>query len=86
VDAASAADGAASGRDVEKLLEGECGFVLHAGDDVLVGGHGEPGGGVPEPFGDDLDQHASLEEQGGVGVAEVVKTVSVAGLSGRRAS
>lgn len=62
-----------SGGVAEKLREGECGFVLHAGDDVLVGGHRESGGGVPEAFGDDLDRHAGLEEQGGVGVAEVVE-------------
>ena len=39
----------------------------------MVGGHGESGGGVPEAFGDDLDRCAGLEEQGGVGVAEVVE-------------
>ena len=39
---------------VEELGEGEGSFVLHAGDDVLVGGQREPGGGVPEPLGNDF--------------------------------
>lgn len=47
--------------------------MLHAGDDVLVGGHRESGGGVAESFGDDFDGDAGFEEQGGVGVAEVVE-------------
>lgn len=47
---------------------------MHAGQDVLVGGHGEGGGGVSEAFGDDLDGDAGFEEQGGVGVAEVVQS------------
>ena len=58
---------------MEEFGEGEGGFVLHAGDDVLVGGHGESGGGVAESFGDDVDGDAGFEEQGGVGVAEVVE-------------
>jgi hypothetical protein len=62
-----------SGGVVEELGEGECGLVLHAGDDVLVGGHRESWGGVAEPFGDDFDGDACFEEQGGVGVAEVVE-------------
>jgi len=40
---------------------------------VLVGGHRERGVGVSEPFGDDLDQLAVFDQQGGVGVAEIVE-------------
>ena len=46
---------------------------MHAGQDVLVGRHGEARVGVAEPFADDLDRHPLLEQQGGVGVAEVVE-------------
>jgi hypothetical protein len=46
--------------------------MLHAGDDVLVSGHRETGSRVPEPFGHDLHRNPGLEQQGGVGVAEVV--------------
>ena len=49
------------------------GFLLHAGQDVLVGRHREPGCRVSEAFAHDLDRDAGFEEQGGVGVAEVVE-------------
>ena len=52
--------------------EGPRRVVLHAGQDVLVGHHGERGVGVPKPFGDDLDRHAVTQQQAGVGVAEIV--------------
>ena len=45
----------------------------HAGEDVLVGGHGEAGVGVAESFGADLDRDAGGDEQSGVGVAQVVE-------------
>ena len=49
------------------------GAGAHAGDEVLVGGHGEAGVGMAESFGDDLDRCASGDEQAGVGVAQVVE-------------
>ena len=45
----------------------------HAGQDVLVGGHGEAGVGVTEAFGDDLDRDAGADEEGGVGVSQVME-------------
>ena len=45
----------------------------HAGHDVLVGGHGEAGMRMAEAFGHDLDRRARAREQGGVGVAQIVK-------------
>ena len=45
----------------------------HAGDEVLVGGHGEAGMAVAESFGDDLDGRAGGDEEPGVGVAQVVE-------------
>lgn len=63
-----------AGRGFEEAGEGLRGFGLHAWEHVLVGGHREPGGGVAEAFGDDLDGHAGFEEEGGVGVAEVVES------------
>lgn len=53
--------------------EGVRGVVLHAGKDVLVGHHRDRRVGVTEPFGHDLDGHAVSQQQGGVGVAEVVE-------------
>lgn len=50
-----------SGFVAEQLSEGEGGFVLHAGDDVLVGGHREAEGGVPEPFGNDFHRDPGFE-------------------------
>jgi hypothetical protein len=46
---------------------------LHAGQDVLVGLDGEGRAGVTEPFADDLDRYAGGDEQGAVGVAQVVQ-------------
>ena len=43
------------------------------GQDVLVGLDGERRGGVTEPFADDFDGDAGVDEQRGVGVSEVVK-------------
>ena len=47
-------------------------ILLHPGYHVLVSSHCEPGGGVPEALADDLDGHAGLEQQGGMGVPKVV--------------
>ena len=47
--------------------------LLHAGQDVLVGLDREGDVGVAEPFADDLDGDAFLDEQAAVGVAEVVE-------------
>ena len=52
--------------------EGPCRVVLHAGQDVLVGRHGERRVGVPESFGDDLDRHPIAQQQAGVGMPEIV--------------
>jgi hypothetical protein len=46
--------------------------VLHARSHVLVGGHREGGCGVTEPLAHDLEGHAGLEQQCGVGLAKVV--------------
>ena len=62
-------DGAA-----EEVLEGGCGLGLHARQDVLVHVHGERDVGVAEAFADDLHGDALLEQDRGVGVAEVVKS------------
>ena len=53
--------------------EVEGGGGAHAGDEVLVGGHGEAGVGVAEAFGDNLDRCAGGDEQTGVGMAQIVK-------------
>lgn len=57
---------------VERLAEEAGGVGLHAGDDVLVHGHGEGGAAVAEAFADDLHVDAGLEQDRGMGVAEVV--------------
>lgn len=49
------------------------GFVLDGGDGVGVDVHRERSRGVTEPIGHDLDRHAGLEAERGVGVAEVVQ-------------
>ena len=62
-----------TGGRFEDGCEGAGGFLLYARKDVLVGGHGEGGCCVPEPFADDFDGDAGFEEQRGVRVAEVVE-------------
>jgi len=57
----------------EERGEAVGGVGSRAGQDVLVGGHGEAVVGVTEAFGDDLDGDAGGDEQGGVGVAQVVE-------------
>lgn len=54
------ADGRAGRRQPggEQVAEPVSGVGSHAGEDVLVGGHGEVGVGVTEPFGHDLDRCA----------------------------
>ncbi len=56
--------------------EGACCVVLHARQDVLVGGHGEGGTRVAEALGDDLDRHPVTQQQAGVGVAKVMQSCS----------
>ena len=53
----------------------ECrsGVGLHAGQDVLVHGHREGRAGVAEAFADDLHGDAGLQQDRGVGVAQVVE-------------
>src|SRR4051812_21647723 len=48
-------------------------FGLHARQHMLIRRHREPRRRVSEALADDLDRYAGLEEQRGVGVAEVVK-------------
>lgn len=54
--------------------ERSSGVVLHAGQHMLVGGHGERRVGVPEPFGDDFDRHPVAKQQAGVRVAEIMQS------------
>jgi hypothetical protein len=54
------------------LAECSCGISLHAGEDVLVDGHGEGGAAVAEAFADDLHGYAGVQQDAGVGVAQVV--------------
>ena len=61
--------------------ERDGGVGLHAGEDVLVDGHGEGGAGVAEAFADDLHGDVGLEQDRGVGVAEVVEPDPGAGRS-----
>ena len=49
------------------------GVGLHAGEDVLVGDHGEGGAWVPEPFGDDFHRDAGGDEQRRVRVAKIMQ-------------
>jgi len=60
------------GRSVEQCFESARGFGLHARQHVLIRRHREAWCGVPESFADDLDRDAGFEQQGGVGVAQVV--------------
>ena len=62
-----------TGRRVEARREGPRGFLLHVGQHVLIGGHGEAGCRVSESFAYDFDWDAGLEPQGRVRVAEVVE-------------
>ena len=59
-----------TGRRFQDCGESAGGFLLHAGEDVLVGRHREGGCRVAESFADDLDGNAGFEKQRGVGVAE----------------
>lgn len=47
----------------EALFEARGGLGAHAGEEVLVGGHGEAGVGVAESFRDDFDRDASSDEE-----------------------
>ena len=47
----------------EELFEAGGGLGAHAGEEVLVGGHGEAGVGVAESFRDDFDRDASSDEE-----------------------
>ncbi len=53
----------------------ECvrGVLVHAREDVLAGHHRERRVGVTEALGHHVDRHPVSQEQGGVGVAEVVE-------------
>ncbi len=46
----------------EQRCEVGCGGCTHAGKQKLVGGHREPGMGMPEPFRHDLDRFAGCDE------------------------
>ena len=58
---------------LDECCDGAGGVGLHAGEHVLVGLDGEHGAGVSEPFGHDLGGDSGGDEQGAVGVAEVVE-------------
>jgi Transcription factor WhiB len=58
----------------QRRTEFRCGFVLHRFADVLVEVGGNPGGRVPEPFGDDFQRNALLEHQRRCCVARVVQS------------
>ena len=62
------------GRVGDESSEDRGGVGLHAGQDVLVGGDRERRGGMAEPFTDHFEWNTGFEEQGGVGVAEVVES------------
>lgn len=47
---------------------------LHAGEDMLVGVDGERRVPVTEPLQRDLDGYLGFDEQGGVGVSDVVES------------
>jgi hypothetical protein len=59
---------------VDECGEVGCGFGAHAGQDVLVGGHGESGVGVAESFRHDLDRYPVGDEERGV--AQIVESDS----------
>jgi hypothetical protein len=56
----------------EQVIERGRGSGLRVVEEVGVGVQGDLGAGVPEPLLDDLDRLSGLEEQGGVGVAQLV--------------
>jgi hypothetical protein len=60
-------------RRLEERADGVDGAGLHAGEHVLVGLDGEGRGRVAEAFADDLDRDTGVDEQGRLGVAEVVQ-------------
>ena len=62
-----------AGRSADELAEEVGGVGLHAGQHVLVGFDRERCCGVPEPLRDDLDGDTFFDEQGRVGVSEVVE-------------
>ncbi len=61
---------------VDEVGEVGCRFGAHAGEHVLVGGHGEPGVCVAEALGHDLDRNSVRDEQRCVGVAQIVQSDS----------
>lgn len=58
----------------DELGEAGGGVGAHAGEQVLVGVHGERGVGVTEAFADHFDRHSGGDEQRRVGVSEVVES------------
>jgi hypothetical protein len=58
---------------LDELGEDGCCLGLHAGEDVLADAHRERDVRVGEALADDLHGHARLEQERGVGVAEVVQ-------------
>ena len=58
----------------DELFEDAGGFGLHPGEDVLVGVDGEGGVRVTETLRDHLDRDSGFDQQGPVGVPDVVKS------------
>ena len=68
----------------EEVVEGRRRAGLGVVQQVGVGVQGDLGAGVAEALLDDLDRLAGLEEQGGVGVAQLVHGETGAGPVGVR--
>ena len=58
----------------EEFTEDVGGFGLHAGEHVLVHVQGEAWAGVTQSFAHDLGWNARLQEQGGMRMAQIMKT------------
>lgn len=61
------------GRSRHEPGEDRGGLGLHAGQDPAVDVEREARGGVAEALADDLDRHAGFQQQGRMGVADVVQ-------------
>ena len=57
----------------DELLEGAGGFGLHPGEHMLVGVDGEGGVRVTQPLRHDFDGYSGFDEQGAVGVPQIVE-------------
>ena len=64
-----------------KVAERGSRIGLHTGENVLVDGHGERRAAVAEAFADDLHRDVRLQQDRGVGVAEIVEADAVIALT-----